>query len=85
MPTLTFDLKFDADDDHPGIAFAQVIVKEWTTDNAGHFAGAPIITAQAAGPEELDGYIDMLKDELEQVRKKAHHAFANQHDRWQKL
>lgn len=81
MPTLSLDLKFVAYDDEPGLAIAQVVVKEWTEDKAGQ----PAITPEAAGPSELDGYIDTLKEELEQIRKKGHRKFAEQHERWRKI
>lgn len=78
MATHILKLLFKASDDHPGSAIAKITLSDHSVDKS----GVPIVGWNAAGSAELDGIIDTLIDELEQIRKSARRKFANQKQRW---
>ena len=46
---------------------SHICVKDWTEDKEGHI----LITPNFMSLEEIENYIDYLKEELEDIRKKA--------------
>ena len=78
MKPQAFTLDFRANDDCVGIASAQVAVMHSTQNDK----GMPVLLMKAAGPSELDAYIDVLQKELEEIRKRGHRKFEQQKQRW---
>jgi hypothetical protein len=71
-------LKFEAHPDFPGDAHAWISLEDHSRDENGW----PLITPSAAGEAELDGYIDHLHAELEELRKRGQRRFREIKRKW---
>ena len=74
MRTYSLDLLFKGGEgsNSRGPTRSHVYVKSWTTRGDAR----PLLSSECLSLSELEGEIDRLKGELEEIRKKARHEYA---------